>query len=86
MDKINIPIDEILKIINFEEHIPKTKDELIKTICALDSNYYHKIDGLLYFNIYTLKNLINTILEIKYPNKKCTPYKDIVFTEDMIYY
>jgi hypothetical protein len=86
MDKINIPIDEILKIINFEEPKPKTKDELIKTICSLDSNYYHKIDGLLYFNIYTLKDLIYTIFEIGCRNKKCTPYKDIVFTEDMIYY
>ena len=79
-----IPINEILAMIEFKEETPKTKDELIKTICALDSSYYKQSQGLFNMNKYTLTHLIYTILEIKYPPKYA--YKNIVFTEDMIYY
>jgi hypothetical protein len=86
MDKINIPINEIIEIINFGDSIPKTTAQLVQTICALDSTYYKKIDELLYLNLYRLKEIIYTILEIKYPTKSPNTYKDIVFTEEMIYY
>jgi hypothetical protein len=86
MDKINMSINEIIEIINLIEPIHKSKGELIQTICALDSNYYKKIEELLYLNVYTLKQIIYTILETKYPTGTPNTYKDIVFTEEMIYY
>jgi hypothetical protein len=86
MDKINISINEIIEMNNLIEPISKSKGELIQTICALDSTYYKKTDVLVYLNIYRLKELIYTILEIKYPTKAPNTYTDIVFTEEMIYY
>ena len=88
--KINMSINEIIEMINLGKTIPKTKGELIHTICALDSAYYTKIDCLLYLDLYTLTQLIYTLVETKYPKRSIIPpsntYKDIVFTEDMIYY
>jgi hypothetical protein len=88
MSNLTIPIGEIINMINLGDPIPKTKGELIETICALEPKYIKIIDQLVYLGLTTLTHLIYTLIESKYPNKKNHPLsnREIVLTEDIIYY
>ena len=85
---MSVSINEIIDMINLGEPIPKTKGELLETICALEPKYIKIIDQLLYLSLNTLTHLIYTLIESKYHNKKSYPLsnRQIVITEDIIYY
>lgn len=84
MTKVNLSINEIINMINICGSIPKTKGELLETICTLEPNYKKQISQLIYLNINTLTYLIYILIESKYRNK--AHIRDIVLTEDIVYY
>jgi hypothetical protein len=88
MSDLTVSISEIVDIINLGQPIPKTKGELLETICAFEPKYIKILDQLLYLSLNTLTGLIYSLLESKYPNKKTHPLsnREIVITEDIIYY
>ena len=84
MTKVNISIKEIMHIFKFKDPIMKIKCELIDSICAFDNKYTKNIEILLYLNITTLNNILQSLTRIKHPNQ--INHSDIVLREDIIYY
>ena len=93
MAKLNLSINEIMNMINIGEPIPKSKHELLETICTLEPNYKNKVSQLVFLNINTLTYLVYTLIQTKYSNKYVSQttnreqfIKEIVLTEDIVYY
>ena len=84
MAKLNLSISEIINMIDIGEPIPKSKGELLETICTLEPNYTNKVSQLVYLNINTLTHIVYTLIKTKYYNKQII--RDIVLTEDIVYY